>query len=321
MLKERFKTFINASNHKRPLTLFFSLGATLFSVAVAALSWWILAPQPDRIYSSTGLHQKSSLFALNYPANAKFQKELVELKSSNQLKTLDELEIQKSLLAVAEYLEMPPALIWCLLFQESRLNHLEGIDTEKATLGLGQFSRFSFYEINHQQNNFASDNSNLFFLMFGRDIRPLAAKQRDIVNPSSYFHIPTAVVASSIYLHNRYFHLTKILNQRGIPYSPDILWLFSAMAYNKGTRSVLNLWNSVYNKRGPDHLHQLLNNLPYFKKTTEDSLLLTKTLKKIWPDQKARAYSRELTLHTKNITSCSISPVFQPNRSLMETEP
>jgi hypothetical protein len=265
--------------------------------------------------------RKTSLFTHNYPANDSFRKELVQLRNTNALKASDELEIQKSVLASTDYLEIPPAILWCLLFQESRLNHLEGFDSDKPALGLGQFSWFSFFEINHQQNHFNPDSSNLFLLTYGRDVRPIAAKKRDFHSPSSYYSIPTAVTSSAIYLHNRYFQLTHLLDKRSIPYDPDILWLFSAMAYNKGTRSVLSLWNTIQTKKGKEQFERLVNDFSFFEKSTKDSLLLTKSLKRIWHEPKARAYSKELGLHIRNISSCSLSPELKVERTLSGGKP
>ena len=295
-----------------------ALFVILVSFALSGLIWLVLSPQSQIRSSKHDGLEKTSLFATNYPANGSFQQELVQLKNNKTLKENDEFEIHKSLLSTSEYLEIPPSLFWCLLFQESRLNHLDGIEGEKPTLGLGQFSRFSFYEINHQLDRYSSDNSNLIHFFFGRDIRPIAAKNKDLLSPSSYYSIPTAVVSSGLYFSNRYKHLTKLLSQKNLTYNPDIIWLFSAMAYNKGTRSVLSLWNLVYRKQGIEALSLLLNDYNFFQETTQDANLMTKSLKYIWDESKAKSYGKELRVHTKNITACSVSPLFQPTRTLTE---
>lgn len=320
-MKNRLKTLLNSIRRKNLYFLLPSLAVILISTGLTALVWVALSPGDLRHSFSTEVGQKFSLFAKNYPANGKFQKELVELKNTRTLKEIDELEIQRALIASSEYLRIPPALFWCLLFQESRLNHLEGIESEKSTLGLGQFSRFGFQEINHETNHFSPSSINLLTLMFGRDIRPVEAKKKDLLSPSSYFSIPTAVTTSAIYLNNRYEQLSKLLEKRSIPYNPDILWLFSAMAYNKGSRSVMSLWNAVYKKKGAQQFTLLVNDFDVFRKTIEDSTLLTKSLKRIWGDKTAIAYSQELKSHARNITSCAISPLLQPTRSLTEVEP
>lgn len=320
-MKNRLKTLFNSYRKKNLYVLLPSLTVIFLSIGLTALLWYALSPQDLSHSSSNERGQKFSLFAKNYPANGKFQKELVELKNAETLKETDELEIQRVLLASSDYLGIPPALFWCLLFQESRLNHLEGIDSEKSTLGLGQFSRFGFQEINQQTNQFRPSSISLLKLMFGRDIRPVEAKKRDLLSPSSYFSIPTAVTTSAIYLNNRYEQLAKLLEKRSISYNPDILWLFSAMAYNKGSRSVLSLWNSIYKKKGAQHFTLVVNDYEVFKKTIEDSPLLTKSLKKIWEDRTARAYSQELKSHAHNIASCAVSPMLQSTRSLTEVEP
>jgi hypothetical protein len=134
------------------------------------------------------------------------------------------------------------------------------------------------------------------------------AKKKDLVSPSSYYSIPTAVTSSALYLNNRYRQLTRLLDKREINYNRDILWLFSAMAYNKGTRSVLSLWNSVYRKKGSKDFSLLVNDLQYFKATVEDSSLLTRALKKIWDETKARPYAKELKTHTQILYSKPLGP-------------
>ena len=323
-LKKWLKTLISQKSRATSNPWVGAFFVVFISSALTAVVWLSLAPNSKSIPNT---HETSkalfptSLFASHYPANGSFQKELVELKNKNQLKENDELEIHHSLLSVTDYLDIPPALMWCLLFQESRLDHLDGLESEKASLGLGQFSRFSFFEINHHLDRYDPNNINLIHLMFGRDIRPIMAKKKDLVSPSSYYSIPTAVTSSALYLNNRYRQLTRLLDKREINYNRDILWLFSAMAYNKGTRSVLSLWNSVYRKKGSKDFSLLVNDLQYFKATVEDSSLLTRALKKIWDETKARPYAKELKTHTQNISSCSINPLFQTTRSLTESAP
>jgi len=293
----------------------------LTSISFTALIWLGLSQDQTSQFINSHDSKERSLFAINYPANGPFQAELTDLKSQNILKKADEIEIQRSILAATDYLDIPPSLLWCLLFQESRLNHLDGIESDKASSGLGQFSRFSFFEINHQLERYSPNVSNLIFLTFGRDIRPIAAKRGDLVSLSSYYSIPTAVTASAIYLHNRYFQLSQLLEKKGISYRSDILWLFAMMAYNKGSRSVLSFWNTIYRKNGPEYFSELLNNYDFFRSNTEDTVLLTKSLNKIWEEAKAKPYARELRIHTKNITSCAVSPMFQTTRSLTEVTP
>lgn len=313
------KKFTSAEFRQFKALLLPGVVVTATSLALSALIWIGLTRTESVKGNSREISKNPSLFAGNYPANGPFQRELIELKNQKALKELDELEIQRSILGASEYLDIPPSLLWCLLFQESRLNHLEGIDLEKASSGLGQFSRFSFFEINHQLNRFSPNVSNLIFLTFGRDIRPIAAKRKDPLSMSSYYSIPTAVTASAIYLHNRYFQLSQILEKRGLSYNSDILWLFAAMAYNKGTRSVLTLWNTIYRNSGPEYFSLLLKDYNTFRSSTEDPLLLAKSLGKIWNDSKAKPYAKELKVHTKNIMSCAVSPLLQTTRSLTET--
>lgn len=298
-----------------------ALTVVALSFVLTAAIWIFLAPPGSNLTNKDHFIEKSSLFAHNYPANGSFQEELVRLKANNLLKPNDELEIHKSLLATSEYLEIPPALFWCLLFQESRLNHLEGINEEKPVLGIGQFSRFSFYEINHQLERYNSENTNLIYFYFGHDIRPIAAKKKDLLSTSSYYSIPTGVISSGLYLSNRYKHLSQLLTQQNLSFNPELLWLFSAMAYNKGSRSIVSLWNTVNKKQGRQGLEILLNDYAAFQKTFEDTNLLTKSLKRIWEESKAKTFAKELRIHAQNIAACSVSPMYQPTRELTGAKP
>jgi hypothetical protein len=313
------KLFLNKASILRQLWP--TLWVLIISTALTGAIWFALSPKKTPTPTLNETNKKQTLFAAHYPANTKFQTELIQLKNSKTLKEQDELEIHKALISTSEYLDIPQSLFWCLLFQESRLNHLEGIESDKSSLGLGQFSRFSFFEINYQLERYSSESANLLYLLFGHDIRPIAAKKRDLLHPSSYYSIPTAVVASGLYLNNRFKHLTRLLDNRAISYNPEIVWLFSAMAYNKGTRSILNLWNTFYRKKGPEAFSRVLNDYEYFQKFSLDSPLMTKALTKIWGDPQARAYSKELQIHNNNISACAVSPLLQPLRQLTEVEP
>lgn len=247
------------------------------------------------------------MFSLAYPVAAKFEEELKHLRALKKLRGENESLIQRTIGKTIAQLHMPPALLWCLLFQESRLDHLSGMEEEAGTYGLGQFSYFSFYEINHQLNRFYKAGPRVLSVVLGADVRPIAAKKGDLYHPSSYYFIPTAVVSSALYLNNRYIHLRRSLEARGIPYDPELLWLYAAMAYNKGTRAVLAFWNEVQAEKGRQAVTKVVSQADFFFQTLHNPSLYRRSMARIWPSQSAGLFARELSIHMKHIKECSVS--------------
>ena len=283
------------------------LTVILLSSLITCVVWLALSPKQWRRISYQEQEIIPSMYTHDYPANPAFQAELQLLREQKRLKNEDEVLIHRSILASTEFLKMPPAILWCLLFQESRLNHLEGIDGDRGASGLGQFSYYSFYEINHQLEKYGAENLVLMFQTLGRDVRPVEAKRKDLQNPSSYFYIPTAVVSSAAYLNNRYLNLQKILDRTHITYNSDLLWLYAAMAYNKGTRSVLSFWNNARRTGDVARVTQLLTDPPALYASFHNQALFVKVLKQIWPLTEAKAYAKELRIHAQNLRDCAIS--------------
>lgn len=247
------------------------------------------------------------MFSLHYPVAAKFAEELKHIRSLKKLRPENEGLIQRTVGQTVAQLPMPPALLWCLLFQESRLNHLSGMEEEAGTYGLGQFTYFSFYEINHQLDRFHKAGPGVLSAVLGTDVRPIAAKKSDLYHPSSYYFIPTAVVSSALYLNNRYVHLKRSLEAQNIPYDPELLWLYAAMAYNKGTRSVLAFWNEVQAEKGRLAITQVVSQEDFFFQTLHNPSLYRRSMARIWPPQLAGPFARELSIHMKHIKECSVS--------------
>jgi hypothetical protein len=186
-------------------------------------------------------------------------------------------------------------------------NHLEGLNDNIGASGLGQFSYFSFYEVNNHLERFNKDNLSLLLQTHGKDVRPIELRKNDIYNPSSYYFIPTAVVSSASYLNNRYLQLKNVLKRQNIPYSPDLLWLYSAMAYNKGTRSVLSFWNDSKRRHGKRHVEKLVLDLESFLTAVLDPVSITRSLQTIWPNDTAVHYAKELRIHMQKIKECALS--------------
>ncbi len=281
--------------HIRPI-----LGVIFTALVVTFVVYWVNREPAPQAYPTS-----AQIFAKKYPNNPEFISELALLRSQGKLKKEDELEIGKSIEKVGPMLEIPTSLLYCLLFQESRLDHLAGIDSNESALGLGQFSYYSFFEVNHQISTYTPRNIFVLQKLLGYDVRPIEAKSNDPSHPSSYFHIPTAVTASAIYLNNRYLHLTKLITARQILYDKNLLWILAAMAYNKGTRSVLSLWNETEERKGPEGLKAFLSDPKTFFHTLSDSALLSTSLKRIWPKNDALAYAKEWEIHAANISKCS----------------
>lgn len=249
-----------------------------------------------------------SIFTEDYPRNAKFQNELELLRTTRRLELGNEQLINTLVKSASLELTMPPGVLWCLLFQESRFNHLTGLKDDGKAKGLGQFAYFSFHEVNHSLDRYTQDNLNMFISVLGWDMRPIAPLRDNVNAPSSYYYIPTAVTASAAFLNNRYHQLRRVLDKKQIHYSPDILWLYSAMAYNKGTRSVLSFWNRSLARGGRKEVERLLIEPGKLFDSLNHQDRFVQSLGHIWPKPTAERYAEELTRHLKQIKECSIDP-------------
>lgn len=250
----------------------------------------------------------SQLFTPRFPANQSFKDELSLMRATGKLTKSHEKVINRMVINTSGYLHLPPGVLWCLLFQESRLDHLKGLRARNGARGLGQFSYWGFQEINESLDRYDPTNLKTMVAVLGKDVRPVAPLPEQLSHPSSYFSIPTAVVSSAAYLNNRYYQLKRNLEHRGLKYSPDILWLYSAMAYNKGARSILSFWNVVREKRGLRSLENSLLTTKGFTEMVESRPLVEGALKRIWDDDTAVHYADELQVHTRRLQECSTRP-------------
>jgi len=292
---------------------FGSLRAMAFAIAMAMLalpgnaygswgSWWSwLTGQSPAVQGKP----PSGIYADGYPVAPSFRADLEQLRSQGKLKADDEEWIDRMVATASGELQMPPSILWCLLFQESRLDHLKGITENRGALGLGQFSDFSFYEINHQLDRFAPNNVNMMMSVMGTDIRPVTPDDKNPDSPSSYFYIPTAVVTSAAYLNSRYQQLRKILDRQGISYDSDLLWLYASMAYNKGTRSVVAIWQDTLRHGGKSRLEEQLSHVDASMALWQHDAIFFRGLSRIWPSD-AERYAHELGIHLRNMMACSL---------------
>lgn len=251
-------------------------------------------------------------FSDQFPVAEDYQKELKNLLESGELEPTNEKLIREWSTAAARDMGMPPAVLWCLFFQESRLDHLQGYQTKRPAKGLGQFLHPTFFEVNHQLDRFTPVNSQVLIRRLGQDVRPVKAVRKRSTDLSSYYHIPTAVLASAGYLNNRYHQLGKNLRARGIHPDPQLLWLYSVMAYNKGTRSVLSFWNKAYRSGGTARVTALVTDYATFEKAIRNKTTLTRALERVWNKSQSDRYATELRIHLTNVARCAIPPRNSP---------
>jgi hypothetical protein len=283
--------------------------AFVFAVAGTATVWrsgQLVYPH-GRYMASDLTGSFFHLFTSRYPANVRFQTELDQMRATGKLKLENETLIRKTTLSAAAELRMPPAILWCLLFQESRLDHLAGMQEGKGVSGLGQFTFASYYEVNFHLDRYGQDNRRMLLKMLGGDVRPVGAFRENLSDPSSYYYIPTAVAASAAYLNNRYLQLQSALDRKGITYDPGLLWLYAAMAYNKGGRTVFAMWNDAAARGGKKEVQRLVSDRLSFFHALDQSGDFERILGKIWPEEDVAAYAHELKIHTERMRDCAIS--------------
>lgn len=258
--------------------------------------WFAFAPHP-----------KPGYFAARYPASPSFQAELDLLRRTERLDAEREALVLHATEQTSKVLQIPPSILWCLMFQESRLNNLLGIEGNIPSIGIGQFTHFGFHEINYQLNRYSPAHRLALVRLLGSDVRPITPNSAQLNTGSSYFSIPTAVVSTGLYLKNRYLHLGRLLDKRGIRYDPQILWLYAVMAYNKGTRGILSFWNAEEAKHGTNRIRKLLTSKKELETLHDDTGAFIAGFSRVWNKRRAGAFSRELSIHLKNISECALS--------------
>lgn len=248
-----------------------------------------------------------SIFSSRYPVHERFTQELTQMKSNQKLTAPNETLINSSVSSVSRILDQPPSLLWCLLFQESRLDHLSGIDEPYGSTGLGQFSTSAFFEINQELYRYLDSPQMTFHHLLGRDVRPIVPDRRNLSSLHSYYHIPTAVAASGLFLHNRWIQLKRIASQHHLPFSHELLWAWAALSYNKGGRTVLAVWKQIEKKNGRAELERALLDRDAFIAYTSDLSLLTAATSRIWPRDRSQNFAEELHVHSRNLYDCAFS--------------
>ncbi|NBT58306.1 hypothetical protein EBT16_05935, partial [bacterium] len=227
---------------------------TLLSGSLSALflAWYFFSNLQEPAQKTV----LTPIFSAAYPVHPRFLREISQMRSSLTLNSENENLIHVSAHNAEAHLGIPQSLLWCLMFQESRLNHLSGLASGKLSTGLGQFSNSAFFEVNHHLKLYFDSPRTVLNALMGLDIRPLQSNPEEVSAINSYYFIPTGVTATALYLSNRWIQLTRVAQKRNLTYSPDILWAWSAISYNKGTRSVLAIWNQIEAKEGIPGLTQ-----------------------------------------------------------------
>lgn len=256
------------------------------------------------------------LFSTHYPVSPRFVKEMSEMRTQDKVSLKIENSIHTSILSASGELKIPPALLWCLIFQESRLNPLSGAKESSVSKGIGQFSPHAFFEVNHHLYKYMSSPEAVFSSILGLDVRPI---KPDIANASaihSYYFVPTGITATALYLHNRWTQLSRVAKARDLSFSNDLLWGWAALSYNKGGRTVINMWREIEKEHGTPYLQSALSNPKVFMAETTNSKHMQSAISAIWPKKKTNPYANELKIHSENIQECSFSTAFSRTRGV-----
>jgi hypothetical protein len=267
----------------------------------------------------------STLFASTPPANKAFKAELRYLSNTKRLTEQERAVIESEVREVEATLGVPRALLWCVLFQESRFDAFKNATSPLPAKGLGQFTPSALAELNSDTDHYDPRTSLALQTILAPRTLPidfhLKVKKRTKGKraaasvappfpeqpPNSYFRTATAVFASGAYLNNRYQQLKNTLDHQNVSYDPEVLWLYAAAAYNKGSRSVFLLLSNEYMSRGAEALAALLKNSKDAYKLLTHAERLDISLRGVWKKEQRGRYVEELLRNMAIISSCSLS--------------
>ena len=257
----------------------------------------------------------------------------------NQIQPQDLKHLLSTMSQLQRELEVPKALLFCILFQESRLDPLKNYNIKLPAKGLGQFTPGALQEINRTPSFYDSRTGAILRDLLAPYHLPLnfsllkipalnarahalaAAYSRPSVNRSpsslkhyiplpapivSYYHAPTAIYASGIYLNNRYRQIKHALDLQRIKYNPEVLWLYAAVAYNKGSRSMFILLTRYYMSYGQQAVEELLNDPIKTRTLFDNESNLDETLKEVWNSKVRPGYVHELHQNMRSLSSCAL---------------
>jgi len=269
--------------------------------------------------ASSGQQQ---LFTHPAPQSQPMKQELQYLVTMGLLSENDRKLIEENLAQVETDIGVPKSLLWCVLFQESRFDAFKNAFSTSLAKGMGQFTPSALAEINLDTDHYDYRTSRSlasiltpralpldFKLKAWPRIKKAGYRSRRLPEQiqTSYFNSRTAVYASGAYLNNRYQQLKRALDRQGVTYSPEVLWLYAAAAYNKGSRTVFVLLTHLYMKRGERGLSALLQDPVQSMALLSHEDLLNDSLKDFWRKRRRVKYLDELSRNMEVISSC-VSP-------------
>lgn len=253
------------------------------------------------------------------PQSPEFRQELQYLENKGRLPAQERLRIEDHLTQAETDIGVPKALLWCILFQESRMDAYKNALDKVAAKGMGQFTPNALAEINEDTNHYDSRTRGVLELAIAPGHLPLdfklkswprvsragfRYKQLPEQAPSSYFNARTAVFASGAFLNNRYQQIKRALDRQAVVYDPEVLWLYAAAAYNKGSRTVLVLLTDYYLSKGEKALSALLTDGAQSVALLTHEKLLHAALKDMWRKRRRDNYLEEMSRNMQAISSC-----------------
>ncbi len=267
------------------------------------------------------LQSHPSLFKAPVPLGTAFNKEVSFLKKTGQISKGQFNKISTAIDKSTVRFDVPPAILWCLLYQESRFDVFRNATEPNLARGIGQFLQRALDELNEDPDLFAKGTKDRLNEVIKPEPFPIAfsiypesalrsiqlgkTTKIPMQSKNSYYRIETGIAASAAYLNNRYRQLASALRKNKIGYHPDLLWLYAVAAYNKGNRAVFAVLNGERTVKGIDGLEDLLTNPTNTYSLLTDTKLLDYRLRPIWGIDKRRRYAKEMSKNFEMIYSCT----------------
>lgn len=264
----------------------------------------------------------ASIFTAEPPQSQEIKEELKYLKFKEELTSRELANIDRELVRVEESLGVPKALLWCVLFQESRLNPFKNALEPVSAKGIGQFTSSALEEVNMDTDHYDLRTSSILKAVihphslpidFNLKEKPLRRKPGTSKttfpeqSKTSYFRATTAIHASAAFLNNRYQQLKTALDHQKVSYDPQILWIYAAAAYNKGSRAVFLLLTHEYLSRGEEALETLLHSVKASQELFAETTRLDYPLREVWTRKNRTKYVEELLRNMAVISSCALA--------------
>ncbi|HTL11289.1 MAG TPA: hypothetical protein VL588_02295, partial [Bdellovibrionota bacterium] len=207
----------------------------------------------------------ASLFTADPPADPAYREEVEYMRRVSGFSQERAARVIEKVRAASQALSLPPAVLWCVLFQESRLDHLKNAFNTQNAKGIGQFTSAALGEINTDTDLYDPRTTDYLTQQVGAHPLPLGFTLKDgrgaepEAPRSSYYRLETGVASTAVYLNNRYQHLVRTLVKRELKYDPQVIWLLAAAAYNKGPRSMNVFLYRAHEFKGARWVHHILH--------------------------------------------------------------